>query len=84
MLHYLPSIQERSSAKRKELFRIVQAEKAAEKAKLGVAGKIKQVGKRIKQLIIDMPVRWSSTYGMLHRADQLKDVSTHTPTILYN
>jgi hypothetical protein len=35
MLHYLPSIQERSSAKRKELFRIVQAEKAAEKAKLG-------------------------------------------------
>jgi hypothetical protein len=34
---------------------------------------------RIKQLILDMPVRWSSTYGMLHRADQLKEVSTHTP-----
>jgi hypothetical protein len=27
-----------------------------------------------KQLILDMPVRWSSTYGMLHRAEVLREV----------
>jgi hypothetical protein len=62
----------------------VQTEKAAEKAKLGIAGKAKQVTEHIKQLIIDMPVWWSSTYGMLHRADQLKDVSTYIHVILYD
>ena len=58
-------MQERSSAKRKELFRAVQAEKAIEKAKLAI-GKAKHVIERAKQLIIDMPIWWSSTYGMLH------------------
>lgn len=29
----------------------------------------------MKQLILDMPVRWSSTYGMLHRAVTLREVS---------
>jgi len=28
-----------------------------------------------RQLILDMPVRWSSTYAMLHCADELKEVS---------
>jgi hypothetical protein len=60
----------------------VQAEKAAEKAKL-ITGRVKQVLERTRQLIIDMPVRWSSTYGMLHRADQLKDVSSHIPAVIY-
>jgi hypothetical protein len=31
--------------------------------------------KKIKQLILDMPVRWSSTYGMLHHAVTLREVS---------
>jgi hypothetical protein len=51
----------------------VQIEKAAEKAKLAV-DTAKDFFTRTKQLILDMPIRWSSTYGMLHRADQLKDV----------
>ena len=62
----------------------MQTEKAAEKAKLGIAGKVKQVTEHIKQLIIDMPVWWSSTYGMLHQVDQLKDVSTYIHAILYD
>ena len=72
-LLYLPNIQEHSSAKRKELFKTVQAEKAAEKARLAV-DKSKNFFTRTKQLILDMPIQWSSTYGMLHRADQLKEV----------
>jgi hypothetical protein len=78
-----PHLQERSSAKRKELFRVVQADKFAEKAKLAV-GKAKHVIGRTKQLVIDMPIRWSSTFIMLHRADQLKDVSIHISAITYN
>jgi hypothetical protein len=74
-------IQERSSAKRKELFRTVQVEKAIEKAKL-VIDKTKQIVEHAKQLIIDMPVRWSSTYAMLHRADQLKDVRVHSRAVV--
>ena len=70
------NIQECSSAKRKELFRTVQLEKAAaEKAKL-TAAKSQGFFARAKQLILDMPVRWSSTYAMLHRAEQLKEVHT--------
>ena len=64
--------------KRKELFRVVQAEKAAEKAKL-VTSRVGQVVQHTRQLINDMPVRWSSTYAMLHQADQLKDVSRYIP-----
>jgi hypothetical protein len=29
---------------------------------------------QVKQLILDMPIRWSSTYGMLHRAVTLREV----------
>ena len=40
---------------KRSFFRIVQVEKAIEKAKL-VIDKTKQIVERIKQLIIDMPV----------------------------
>ena len=58
----------------------MQAEKAIEKARV-LIDKTKQVIGHAKQLILDMPVRWSSTYVMLHRADQLKDVIIHSITI---
>ena len=53
--------QERSSSKRKEIWKTVQ---------------IKANIQRPVQLIIDMKVRWSSTYLMLNRAEQKKDVCT--------
>jgi hypothetical protein len=74
-------MQEHSSAKQKELFRVGPAEKAIEKAKLSI-GKAKHVIEHAKQLIIDMPIWRSSMYGMLHQADQLKDVSICIPTIV--
>ena len=49
----------------------MQLEKAAEKAKV-INDNIEPPYP--KQLIIDMPIRWSSTYLMLNRADQLWDV----------
>jgi hypothetical protein len=52
-------VKERSSAKRKELYRSVQT-------KAGVSFPT--------QLLIDMKVRWSSTYIMLNRADCNKQV----------
>lgn len=52
-------VKERSSAKRKELYRTVQM-------KAGVSSPT--------QLLIDMKVRWSSTYIMLNRADCNKQV----------
>ncbi|KIL57452.1 hypothetical protein M378DRAFT_58137, partial [Amanita muscaria Koide BX008] len=51
------SIKERSSAQRKELFRSIQARK-------GVAQPV--------QLLLDMKVRWSSTYVMLNRSETQK------------
>ena len=53
-------IQERSSSKRKSMWKTVQS-------KAGIA--------RPVQLIVDMKVRWSSTYLMLDRADRYKMVS---------
>ena len=50
--------QERSSSKRKEMWKTIQ-----------IKANIKAV-----QLIIDMKVRWSSTYFMLDRAEKRKDV----------
>jgi hypothetical protein len=49
-------VKARSSAQRKELFRIVQIRK-----------EIKPV-----QLLLDMKIRWSLTYIMLHRAESRK------------
>lgn len=57
---YLELLQERSSAKRKELYKNVQT-------KAGLS--------RPTQLLIDMKVRWSSTFIMLNRAETHKDVS---------
>ncbi|KAJ7852733.1 hypothetical protein B0H13DRAFT_2581604 [Mycena leptocephala] len=52
------AVKERSSAKRKELFRSLQ-KKAGSKTGL--------------QLILDMIIRWSSTYAMLHRGYTLRE-----------
>jgi hypothetical protein len=51
--------QQRSSAKRKEMFKAIQAEASIA---------------RPKQLILDMKVRWSSTYLMLYRAERTRKV----------
>ncbi|TFY77607.1 hypothetical protein EWM64_g6405 [Hericium alpestre] len=59
------AVKERSSSKRKELFRRVQERE-------GVA--------HPQQLLIDMPVHWSSTYAMLNRAEKNKD---HVETFVY-
>ncbi len=53
--------QARSSAQRKELFKTIQS----------------RAGKSPKQLLLDMKVRWGSTYVMLTRAETLKKVSFH-------
>lgn len=53
-------VKERSSAKRKELYKNVQAT-------AGVANPT--------QLLLDMKVRWSSTYVMINRAEGSKEVS---------
>lgn len=56
-------VKERSSAKRKEIFQKIQMQdKVNHPAR-----------KQPLQLLLDMPVRWSSTYLMLERADHLKD-----------
>jgi hypothetical protein len=60
-LNYIAhSHQERSSSKRKEMWRTVQ---------MKASGDAKPV-----QLILDMKVRWSSTYFMLDRAERKKGV----------
>ena len=56
-------VKERSSAKRKEIFQKIQLQ-----AKVNHPPR-----ERPLQLLLDMPVRWSSTYLMLERADHLKD-----------
>jgi hypothetical protein len=53
------SSQARSSAKRKERLLKIQ----------------KRSGSNVLMLLLDMKVRWSSTYVMLKRANTLKDVS---------
>ncbi|KIL54468.1 hypothetical protein M378DRAFT_92486, partial [Amanita muscaria Koide BX008] len=53
-------IKERSSAQRKELFKKIQLREEDDHVPKKVA----------KQLLMDMKVRWSSTYVMLERAEQ--------------
>jgi hypothetical protein len=74
-------LKERSSAKRKELFKKAQKAVAAEKADEQVraditAGRTPALRMKFvpKQLLLDMPVRWSSTFCMLVRAASLKEV----------
>jgi len=69
-IHLMP-LMEWSSAKWKELFCSIQADKLAEKAR----SEGKNITEQVKQLILDMPVCWSSTYGMLHHALTLREVS---------
>jgi hypothetical protein len=73
VLHTLNSNQEHSSAKHREHFWAVQVEKAGEKIKAGMI-KPDETIEQVKQLILDMPIRWSSTYGMLHQAVTLREV----------
>lgn len=68
LLRYIDVLQEWSSAKRKEMYRSVQT-------KAGVS--------QPTQLLIDMKVRWSSTYIMLNCAETNKEVRIsycHTST----
>ena len=55
----LTTTQECSSLKRKEMWKTIQ---------------IKENSPKVVQLILDMKVRWSSTYLMLDRAEKKKDV----------
>ncbi|KAF8120552.1 hypothetical protein EV363DRAFT_1095633, partial [Boletus edulis] len=64
--------QERSSAKRKELFQTIQQQEKPNHPPR----------EHPLQLILDMPIRWSSTYLMLDRAETLKDVSGSTCCIM--
>lgn len=50
--------QARSSAKRKQLFLDIQVKD----------------GRKPRQLLMDVSTRWSSTYVMLNRAEELKQV----------
>lgn len=59
--------QERSSSKRKEMWKTIQV-------KAGVA--------RPAQLVLDMKVRWSSTLSMLDRAERNKTVSTESKCMI--
>ena len=56
-------IKEQSSAKRKEIFQKIQLQ-----AKVNHPPR-----ERPLQLLLNMPIHWSSTYLMLERADHLKD-----------
>jgi hypothetical protein len=74
-------LKECSSAKRKELLKNAQkavaAEKADEQARADIAAgrtPAPQMKFVPKQLLLDMPVRWSSTFCMLVRAASLKEV----------
>jgi hypothetical protein len=60
----LLSIQERSSSKRKELFKTIQTRSQADPAVIA------------KQMVLDMKVRWSSTFAMLKRGYQLRKASS--------
>ena len=59
-IHLIHSCHEqaRSSSQRKELFKGIQARKSVMPL----------------QLLLNMKVRWGSTYVMLHRADSRKEV----------
>lgn len=73
-LHYF---QERSSSKRKEIFRKVQIDLSVPSAQTDSAVHdplAAELPVKILSLLLDMPVRWSSTFGMSMRAYKLRDV----------
>ncbi|KAJ7847687.1 hypothetical protein B0H13DRAFT_583944 [Mycena leptocephala] len=55
------AVKERSSAKRKDLFKMIQLRHQADPAVIA------------KQMVLDMKVRWSSTYAMLDRGYTLRE-----------
>lgn len=55
------AVKERSSAQRKQLFKDIQARPP-------------NPSPVVSQLLLDMPIRWSSTYVMLDRAEKKKAV----------
>ena len=57
-------LQERSSAQRKQLFKDIQT----------------RDNTKPRQLLLDMPVRWSSTFVMLERAEAQRKVSINIVT----
>lgn len=65
--HILMLFQERSSSQRKEMFLNIQATQALEKPP--------EDRKKPKALILDMPIRWSSSFMMLLRGYSLRIVS---------
>ncbi|KAJ7884063.1 hypothetical protein B0H13DRAFT_1890132 [Mycena leptocephala] len=56
------AVKERSSARRKNLFKTIQLRHQTDPAEIA------------KQMVLDMKVRWSSTYAMLDRAYTLREV----------
>ncbi|KAJ7794391.1 hypothetical protein B0H14DRAFT_3557446 [Mycena olivaceomarginata] len=58
------AVKERSSSKRKELFKTIQTRSQADPAVIA------------KQMVLDMKVRWSSTFAMLKRGYQLRKASS--------
>ncbi|KAJ7809562.1 ribonuclease H-like domain-containing protein, partial [Mycena olivaceomarginata] len=58
------AVKERSSSKRKELFKTIQTRSQADPAVIA------------KQMVLDMKVRWSSTFAMLKRGYQLRKATT--------
>lgn len=64
--------QERSSAKRKAYFQNIQQKDIDKEDELTEVPS----GRFPKQLLIDMMVRWASTYVMIDRAEGLKIVRT--------
>ena len=58
------ALQEWSSVKWKELFRAIQLQDKPDHSP----------SKSPMQLLLDMPIRWSSTYVMLNQAEKLKEV----------
>ena len=61
-------MQERSSSQRKQHFKDIQ---------------IRDGVTIPKQLILDMKIRWGSTYAMLNRAEKLKKVFRPLPYLLF-
>lgn len=67
-IYFHSYVQERSSSQRKQHFKDIQ---------------IRDEVQIPKQLILDMKIRWGSTYAMLNRAETLKKVFYPLPYLLF-
>ncbi|KZT38983.1 hypothetical protein SISSUDRAFT_696854 [Sistotremastrum suecicum HHB10207 ss-3] len=79
------SVKERSSSQRKELFADIQNTMHESPSASTTANKTTTTAGavRVYRLILDMPVRWSSTHAMLYRSFMLKECVTSFIQILY-